>query len=80
MGFMDQFRQTQPQQIQQPDIIGLANRARQIGGSDPLAAVKQMADSGVTCNLPNGRMMSVKDMLSLAQGKTTRQFLMDLGL
>ena len=75
MGFMDQFKQTQ-----QPNIASLISQAKQIGGNDPLAAVQQMADNGITCNLPNGNVMAVSDMLALAKGKTPQQFLKDIGL
>jgi hypothetical protein len=61
-------------------MLGLLNQAKQIGGDNPLAAVQKMADSGITCNLPNGRTVSVKDMLEMSQGKSLQQFLSDLGL
>lgn len=76
MGFMDQFNQT----AQQANFSNLMSQARQIAGSNPLAAVQQMANNGVTCNLPNGRVVSVKEMVAMAQGKSAQQFLQDLGL
>lgn len=76
MGFMDRFKQ--PQQSSQP--IGMLSAAQKIVGNDPRAALKVMADSGMTCNLPNGKTMSVNDLLSMAEGKTAQQLLDQLGI
>lgn len=72
MGLMDQFRQPS-----KPDILGMA---RGIVGDDPRAALQRLADSGVTCNLPDGRVMPVADLMAMADGKTPTQLLKALGL
>lgn len=74
MGLMDHFKQPQNKL---DDIVGAAQR---IAGNDPRAALQRMADQGMTCNLPDGRVMSIKDLLAMAEGKTAQQFLSQLGL
>lgn len=78
MGFLNQFKQ-QPQQQSNP-LYGMINTARQLAGNDPRAALQRMADNGVTCNLPDGRVMPVSDLLSMAEGKTAQQLLDQLGI
>lgn len=75
MGLMDQFRQ--PQNSRLSEVMGLA---RQVTNGNPRAFVQQLADSGATCTLPNGKVMSVKDLASMAEGKTPQQLLSELGL
>ena len=82
MGFLNQFKQ-QPQQQPQQQANPLPNileTARQLVGNDPRAALQQMANSGMTCNLPNGRVMSVSDLMKMAEGKTAQQLLDQLGI
>lgn len=74
MGLMDHFNQPQNKLA---DIMGAAQR---IAGNDPRAALQHMADQGMTCNLPDGRVMPIKDLLTMAEGKTAQQFLSQLGL
>ena len=74
MGLMDHFKQPQSKL---DDIVGAAQR---IAGNDPRAALQRMADQGMTCNLPDGRVMLIKDLLTMAEGKTAQQFLSQLGL
>lgn len=54
--------------------------ARQLAGNDPRAALQRMADSGMTCNLPDGRTLPVSDLLSMAEGKTPQELLSALGI
>jgi hypothetical protein len=75
MGLMQQF--SQPQNSGPMDVIGMA---RGIAGNDPRGLVQRLADSGVTCNLPDGRVMSVRDLAAMAEGKTPQQLLSALGL
>ena len=72
MGFMDRFNQQPPQQMD------LLQRAKQIVGNDPRAALAKMQDNGATVNLPNGKTYSVKQLVSMAEGKTAAQFLTEL--
>ena len=78
MGLMDQFRH-QPQQ-QGSQLSNMLMAAKQFAGNDPRSALQRMADSGVTCNLPDGRTMPVSDLLSMAEGKTPQQLLSALGI
>lgn len=78
MGLMDQFR---PQQQQPSSLSDLFAAARQtVGNNDPRPFLKRISDSGMTCNLPDGRVMRVSDLVSMAEGKTPQQFLSQLGL
>ena len=77
MGFMSQFKQQQPQRSSLSDLI---STAKQIVGNDPNAALQHMIDNGMTCNLPDGRVMSVAQLASMANGKTPQQFLQQLGM
>lgn len=79
MGFMDQFKQ-QPQQTQQqqPDLSSLLQQAKQMVGNDPRAALAKMQDNGAVVNLPNGKSMSVGELVKMAEGKTALQFLTEL--
>lgn len=74
MGLMDKFNR---QPSAKPDILGVA---KGIVGNDPRAALQRMADSGMTCNLPDGRTMPISELLSMAEGKSAQQFLSSLGL
>lgn len=74
MGLMDQFR---PQGSQLGSILGMAQG---IVGNDPRAALQRMAANGVTCNLPDGRVVPVSDLLSMAEGKSAQQLLSELGI
>ena len=76
MGLMDQFRQ-QPQRSAASDLLGMA---RGIVGNDPRSTLQRMADSGMTCNLPDGRTMPVSQLLTMAEGKSAQQLLSSLGL
>lgn len=81
MGFMDQFRQCQPNQSQQqstPNLSNLLQQARQIVGDDPRAALSKMQDNGTMVNLPNGKVLPVKDVVAMADGKSAMQFLTEL--
>lgn len=74
MGLMDKFNR---QPSARPDILGVA---KGIVGNDPRAALQLMADSGMTCNLPDGRTMPISDLMSMAEGKTPQQLLSALGI
>lgn len=74
MGLMDQFRQPQNR------LSEVLRTAQQIGGNDPKAVLQHMADQGMTCNLPNGKVVPIKDMLTMAEGSTPQQLLSRLGL
>ena len=78
MAFMDQFRQ-HPQQSgsRLSEILGLA---KGIAGNDPRAALQRMSAMGITCNLPDGRTMSISDLMGMAEGKTPQQFIDALGI
>ncbi len=78
MGFLNQFKQ-QPQQQANP-LPSVLETARQLAGNDPRAALQRMASSGMTCNLPDGRVMSVSDLMKMAEGKTAQQLLDQLGI
>lgn len=60
---------------QAPDLL---QQAKQIVGNDPRAALAKMQDSGAMINLPNGKTLSVKEAISMAEGKTAAQFLAEL--
>ena len=75
MGLMDQFRQ--PQNSRLSEIMSLAQQA---ANGNPRAFVQQLADSGATCNLPNVKVMSVRDLAIMAEGKTPQQLLSELDL
>lgn len=79
MGFMDNLRQQQfrqpMQQAQMPDLL---QQAKNIVGNDPRVALAKMQDNGATVNLPNGKVVPVKDLVSMAEGKTAIQFLTEL--
>ena len=78
MAFMDQFN-PQPQQSgnRLSEILSLA---KGIAGNDPRAALQRMSAMGITCNLPDGRTMSVSDLMGMAEGKTPQQLLASLGI
>lgn len=78
MAFMDQFNQ-QPQQSGSK-LSEVLNLAKGIAGNDPRAALQRMSEMGVTCNLPDGRTMSVSELMSMAEGKTPQQLLASLGI
>lgn len=79
MGFMDNLRQQQFQQpMQQAQVPDLLQQAKNIVGNDPRAALTKMQDNGATVNLPNGKVVPVKDLVSMAEGKTAIQFLTEL--
>ena len=79
MGFMDNLRQRQFQQpMQQAQMPDLLQQAKNIVGNDPRAALAKMQDNGATVNLPNGKVVPVKDLVSMAEGKTAIQFLTEL--
>lgn len=63
------------QQAQMPDLL---QQAKNIVGNDPRAALAKMQDNGTTVNLPNGKVVPVKDLVSMAEGKTAIQFLTEL--
>lgn len=63
------------QQAQVPDLL---QQAKNIVGNDPRAALAKMQDNGATVNLPNGKVVPVKDLVSMAEGKTAVQFLTEL--
>lgn len=75
MGLMDQFRQ--PQNSRLSEIVQLARNA---ANGNPRSFVQQLADSGATCNLPNGKVITVKELASMAEGKTPQQLLSELGI
>lgn len=77
MGFKDQFQQNQPRQNKLLDMLGFA---RGIAGNDPKAALQRMANDGMTCTLPNGKVMQINELMQIAEGKTPQQFLSQLGL
>lgn len=79
MAFMNQFGQ-QPMPTRAGSVFDLLSRVKAVGGNDPLSAVQRMASDGVMCSLPDGRMIPVSDMLSMAQGKSAQQLLQDLGI
>lgn len=79
MGFLSQFRKQQ-QEPRDDSMAQMLDIARQIAGNNPQAAVQRMANSGVSCTLPNGRMVLVSDLVNLANGCTPQQFLDKLGL
>ena len=58
----------------------MLDAARQIVGNDPRKALNQMAENGMTCTLPDGRVMPVSNLVSMAEGKTPQQFLQQLGI
>lgn len=75
MGFLSQFS-SQPQQSA-GDVISQARQlAEANGGAD--AALRHLAESGMTCTLPSGKVMSVKEILDMGKGKTTRQLISEL--
>lgn len=76
MGFMSQFGQQPQQQVNNP--LNMLSAAQKIVGNDPRAALQQMADNGMTCNLPNGSTVSVADLMKAAEGKTAAQFLAEI--
>lgn len=79
MGFMDNLRRQQFQQpMQQTQVPDLLQQAKNIVGNDPRVALAKMQDNGATVNLPNGKVVPVKDLVSMAEGKTAIQFLTDL--
>ena len=79
MGFMDNLRQRQFQQpMQQTQVPDLLQQAKNIVGNDPRAALAKMQDNGAIVNLPNGKVIPVKDLVSMAEGKTAIQFLTEL--
>ena len=39
-----------------------------------------MANDGMTCTLPNGKVMQINELMQIAEGKTPQQFLSQLGL
>lgn len=71
MGFMDNFRQSQPQ----TDLLA---QARQMVGDDPHAALANMQANGAVVNLPNGKTLPVSEVVKMAEGKTAMQFLAEL--
>lgn len=78
MGFMDQFRKQEPTQASRlSEVIGLAQG---IAGNDPRGLVERLAASGATCNLPNGKVIPVSTLASMAEGKTAQQLLSQLGI
>lgn len=76
MGFMSQFNQQQ-QPSRLAEMVGVA---RQLAGNDPHAVVQRMAESGMTCSLPDGRTMTVAELARMAEGKTPQQLLSQLGI
>ena len=75
MGFMDRLRQCNPQQSQPMDLL---QQAKQIVGNDPHAAIAKMQDNGSMVTLPNGKVVSVSNLVKMAEGKTAAQFLTEL--
>lgn len=76
MGFMSQFNSSR----QDNRLSQLMGMARNLAGNDPKATLQTMANNGITCNLPDGRTMSISELLTMAEGKTPQQLLEQLGL
>lgn len=78
---MDRFNQ-QRQTPAQPsnrlaDALSLAQKA---ANGDPRGFIDQLIQNNQTVTLPDGRSMYVKDLASMAEGKTAQQLLSQLGL
>lgn len=81
MGFQSQFQQQQqPQQTQANPLSGVFAQAQQLAAQNGGAqnAIQHLVDSGATCTMPSGRQMSVSDIVTMAQGKTPQQLLLQL--
>lgn len=72
---MDQFRPQRGNSLS--DMVGVA---RGIVGNDPHAALRRMSDSGMTCTLPDGRVMPVSELARMAEGRSATQLLEALGI
>lgn len=75
MGLMSQYRQRQTPKSKLAEAIMTAR-----GMGDPKKAIKKLADSGATCTLPDGRVMSVSEIVAMAEGKSAIELLALLGI
>ena len=75
MGLMNQYRQKQTPKSKLAEAIMTAR-----GMGDPKTAIRRLADSGATCTLPDGRVMSVRDIAAMAEGKSAIELLSLLGI
>lgn len=82
MGLMEQLKQRNPQQSQANQSAGGALPLLQqlIGNQDPQALITQLANQGATCTFPNGKTISVADLVNMSAGKTVGQLLGELGI
>lgn len=54
--------------------------AQKVANGNPRGFIDQLIQTNQTVTLPDGRSMYVKDLASMAEGKTAQQLLSQLGL
>lgn len=81
MGLMDQLKQRKQQLPQANQPAGAPAFLRQlIGNQDPQALIDQLIKQGATCNFPNGKTISVADLVNMSANKTVGQLLEELSI
>lgn len=75
MALVDQFRQQNPNQLN--ELMQQAQTlAAQNGGAQAL--IDQLANNGAVCTMPSGKQISVKDIVSMSKTMTPQQLLLQL--
>ena len=72
MGFMQQFQQSSP-------ITELIGAARRLANGDPSQVVGSLMRSGATCTLPDGRVVTVKQLAQMVAGKSPQEMFAQFG-
>lgn len=81
MGLMDQLKQHKQQPLQANQSAGASALLRQlIGDQDPKTLIDQLIEQGAKCSFPNGKTISVADLVSMSANKTVGQLLDELGI
>lgn len=78
MGFMNQFKGSQPNNSNQLNSLlqQAQSLAAQNGGAQ--AVINQLADNGAVCTMPSGKQIAVKDIVTMSKTMTPQQLLVQL--